>query len=446
MANVLQRALEYVRLLGRGRTNASSTLANSTLYTLNSAYNWVEEAGKVYDNAIVLPGINWKASSVSEARIVVQELQDDGSYKTVANTNPNVRDLLRILRNPNPWYSGRALLRGFQLSWDVNGNAYALIRRNNLGRPAQLIWLPHKSCRPKSDKDNSGGGELITGYEYQPNGGGEWAPLETDQVLHLRYGVDPDEWRKGLSPLGATLREVCTENEASLWLATVLRNNATPSIIVSPKDVPGKEVTPDKLARIKAGLASNTRDRRGEPSVLGAPGDIMIPSWSPQQMDLSKIRSMPIANICAALGFDPMVLGYSTEKQTFSNKAEAIDDAGKRTILPQLADWSEQMSEKLLPLFGIDPAKYRLWFDTSLVTWLSDDTDLRHKRVRDDYVAGLITLNEARQEFGLTDVKGGDSFAQPVGVAAKDLQLRQLRQEVARRSKPGDVPDDAPEG
>ncbi|MFZ4483751.1 MAG: phage portal protein [Chthoniobacterales bacterium] len=442
----MRQALEYMRLLGRGRTSTTGSTLNSSLFTLNSGYDWVAEAGKVYDNAIVLPGINWKASSVGEARLVVQELQADGTYMDVSTKNRDAAEVIRLLRKPNPWYNGRALLRGFQLSWDVNGNAYALIRRNNIGRPVQLIWVPHDSMKARSDKGNADGGELVTGYEYQPNGGGEWIAVDPEQVLALRYGIDPSDWRRGLSPLAATMREICAENEASLWLASVLRNNSTPSMIISPKENTGKEVTPNQLARVKASLMANNRDKRGEPFVLGAPVNVTIPSWSPQQMDLSKIRSMPIANICAALGFDPMVLGFATEKQTFANKGEAIDDAGKRTILPQLADWSEQIGEKLLPMFGLDPARYRLWFDTSAVTWLSDDTDIRHKRVREDYVAGLVTLNEARGEFGLPDVKGGDTFSQPVGVAAKDLQLRQLRQEVARRSSSGKEPDGDTEG
>ena len=62
------------------------------------------------------------------------------------------------------------------------------------------------------------GSAYLTGYEYNPNG----APITYDpaDIVHFRDGMDPDNTRKGLSPLASLLREIFTDDEAVAMTAS----------------------------------------------------------------------------------------------------------------------------------------------------------------------------------------------------------------------------------
>src|SRR5690348_11199991 len=83
-------------------------------------YDYVAEAGPLYDNGVVLPAINWKANAIAEAELIVQERRD-GRWARAAH-----HDVLRAFETPNEYYDGPTLWHAVQLSWDVRGQAFLL--------------------------------------------------------------------------------------------------------------------------------------------------------------------------------------------------------------------------------------------------------------------------------------------------------------------------------
>lgn len=371
---------------------APSSTGVAILHQPNSYVNFDQAAGRRYDNSVVLAAINWKADQITEARLRVEQQQ--GEKWVDAGRGGVFGDVLSIFDEPNPWYGGSTLLRGLLLSWDVSGNAYAIKLDTNGGKPGGLLWYPPSNIRPASDSK----GELVTHYEVRSVQSGAWRRMERSQVVHMRYGLDPENSRVGLSRLAAALREIATENEVASWLYSVLRNKAVPGMLVSPKTIEGR-ATPEQLKSTVSYLREFVRDRRGEPGMLPVPVDVMTPSWSPQELDLAAIRSMPITSICAALGVHPMVLNYESDAATFSNMAEAIDSAGKRTILPMLREWAAAWSAQILPDFGLSRG-FRIAWDLSGVSWLQDEADGLHARVREDFRAGIIDRWRAKEMIG----------------------------------------------
>jgi hypothetical protein len=67
--------------------------------------------------------------------------------------------------------------------------------------------------------------------------------------------------------------------------------------------------------------------------------------------------------------------------------------------------WARHASElgtQYLPLWGMSCDKYRIGWDYSDVAALQENVDTSHARVRADYEAGLIDLDEARVLLGLS--------------------------------------------
>jgi HK97 family phage portal protein len=376
--------------IGRSRSLNSLRLAST-------GFDYAYEAGKIYDNAIVLPAINKKANTISECQLVIQQSTPKGwkEAKSIA-----AAQCLATILQPNEYYGGGSLMRGTVLSWDVRGQSFWIKRRDRMGRLLGFYWIPHHRIQAASERDNADATKLITNYWYQPFGTQQF-DVDPEDVVHFRCGIDPEDPRCGLSPLAAALRDVCTENEASNWLASILRNGGAPSSFVVPKaikDVPAP--TPDQLTKVKQYVNEFVRDKRGEVAALPVPVEIISPVFNPQQMEIGKLREIPTSRICAALGGDPMVFGLPSESKTYSNLAEALDAFGKQTILPMLREWAEQMGRQILPEFGLDPGQYRFYWDTKEVSWLQDETDDLHNRLRENFKVGAYDLFRYRELLG----------------------------------------------
>jgi hypothetical protein len=276
-----------------------------------------------------------------------------------------------------------------------------------------------------------------------------------DDVLMVRNGIDPKDTRCGLSPLYAQLREVSSDNEASNWLASLLRNGAMPSAFLNPKVPPasGQAPTSDQMRGVRDLVNESIRDARGQAVLIPMPMDITPATFNPKDMELGKIRAMPTDRLCAALGGDPMAFGLPSESKTYSNLGEAMDALGNLTILPTLKDWAAQWSEKMLPMFGLDPEIYRYWWDTSDVTWLSDDKYDRDENTRENWMAGGLDLFRFKEEIGETPEKSDkgvnyftmQAAAQPMPEAPKkqglsDWAIKMGAANIARLEKHGRTP------
>ena len=179
----------------------------------------------------------------------------------------------------------------------------------------ELWHVPAWRMRPLWPADGS---EFISHYEYHVNGA--WERREKDDVVHFADRLN-FETRRGTSRLAGVLREVLSDNEAAAYTAHILKNMGVPGVIIGPKD--GQFPIPDPARdRIEAMYTSKfTGTNRGRPLVSSDALDIHQVSFSPEQLALDKMRSVPASRICAALRLHPAVvhLGMDTTSGTLDN-------------------------------------------------------------------------------------------------------------------------------
>lgn len=381
------------------------TMGNFRGWFGGSRYDYTQEAGELWSNSVVSICINRKATMISECKLIIQQY-NSAKDKWEKATGPAVNQALAIFRKPNDYYNFTALVNAMTLSADCRGQYFLYIRRNNAGQPIGFWYLPHTWVQIESNKDNAGGEKLITHYRYQVPGAAQ-VELSVDDVLMVRNGIDPKDTRCGLSPLYAQLREVSSDNEGSNWLASLLRNGATPSTFITPKVPPanGQSATPTQLKEIRNLINESIRDARGQAVMVPYPVDLTPSTFSPKEMGLDLIRAIPTDRICPALGGDPMAFGLPSTSKTYSNLKEALDALGNLTIMPGINDWASQWSEKMLPMFAMDPAVYRYAWDTSDVTWLADETKAQREITWGDWERGIIDLFTAKSEIGVLPEK-----------------------------------------
>ncbi len=370
---------------------------------------WRKQVGDGSSNSAVMAPLMWIMRTFPEAPPIVQRLLEDDQLE------PERRHpMVRLLRRPNQHYSGVVLWMATLASFCTNGNAYWIKVRDLQERVTELWWVPHWTIEPIWTPD---GTDFIHHYEYRPNG--ESVLLHPDEVVHFRFGLDPDNHRKGLSPLASVLREVYTDDEAARFTAALLRNMGVPGILVSPKgdySASDEEVEAAKLYVRRM----FTGDRRGEPLVMAGATEVSAFGFSPEQLNLRDLRRVPEERISAALGVPAVVaqLGAGLDRSTFTNMGEAREMAYESNIIPTQRLLAEDLHYQLLPDFEAEPEDFEVAFDLSKVRVLAEDEQRKAQRWTQMVGGGLATVAEGRRACDLPVATDGsqDVFLRPVNL------------------------------
>lgn len=350
-------------------------------------------------NSIVMAAVGWAARTFPEAPLKVWDRNRDGDSISFNH------DLQLLVETPNPHYAGPLLWMGTIVDFILTGNAYWLKVRSGRG-VVELWWLPSALVEPKWDSADS----YIDWYDYRPKG--ESIRLDQADVVHFRYGLDGDNPRKGKSPLAAVLSEILTDQEATRYTQTILKNLGVPGVVLSPDE--DTYASDDELNDMKDRFMERTTgSHRGEPLILTRKTNISILSFSPEQLGLKDLQRLPEERITAVLGLPAIIagLGAGLDRSTFSNYAEAREAAYDDFITPMQRLLAAEIQTQLLPDFSRNPRLQRVGFDTSEVKILQEDQNKLALRLVTLVEGGLLTPNEARAKIGAApaDDDKGDS-------------------------------------
>lgn len=343
-----------------------------------------------WENSVVMAVIKWVTRVFPESPLIVERLDGD-QYETV-----QAHKLTQLLKRPNEYYSGNLLLNGLLLSLLVDGNAYIVKMRSAAGVVQELWYAPHTAIQPIVKP----GSQFVDYYVY--TAGGQVFNLSPADVIHLRDGIDPNAPYMGLSAIKSVARQVRADSELARYTYAILKNYGVPGLIITPKDA-NSTIDPGEADNIIRKLVKRlTGEGRATPVVIDGAVDIHAPGFSPKDVDVSAMADRLEARICAVMGLHPSVIGLQVglEHSTFSNFAEARSAAYESLIVPLQQLITSELDTQLLDDLG-DPKTERTAFDLSKVKILQEDEDAKAKRVRDDWLAGLITLGEARAAKGL---------------------------------------------
>ena len=364
------------------------------------------------ESSLVMATVNWIARTFPEAPPIISAKANDGAL-----TRSPKHPMVELLRRPNPHYSGSVLWMATLLSWTVDGNAYWIKERNALGGGVVELWYtPHWLIDPKwSMNDNT---TFITHYEYRP--GSVPIKMPVEDVVHMRYGLDPANIRKGLSPLKSLLREIWTDQEAAVFTATLLRNAGVPGLVISPKGDMVVAPSPDEVLETRAYFQERTTgDHRGEPMVMKGPTEVDQFGFNPEQMNLRSIRQIPEERVTAVLGVPAAVVGLGTgleQTKVGATMRELRELAYENNIVPTQRLFAEELATQLLPEFEPDPTAWEFGFDLSGVRVLQEDENSRAERWVKLVAGGLATRAEGREAEGLPILATDNVYLQPLAV------------------------------
>jgi len=376
-----------------------------------------DEVGEGSGSSVLAAPLNWLMRTFPEAPPMVELLKRDDSGDEPKEEWEEVKQhsLTELLRRPNPFYGGRILWMATVLDFAF-GEAFWLKVRNESGKVVQIWWVPRSTMEPKWPND---GKTFISHYEYRPGGAAsQKEDVAVKDVVHFRFGIDPDNTRRGLSPLGALWRDIATDDQAANFTASILRNLGIIGLIISPKEKAGGARKEDVQA-VKEYLKKHfTGDKRGEPLALGSPTDVNLLQYNLQGFDVSPIRDVSEERVCAALGIPAAVVGFGTglhQTKVGATMKEMRQLAWTGCVIPLQEIIADECDRSLIPEFEKGDS-HRLRFDASKLRALWEDDNEKHDRIRKDVMAGIIKVKQAQQLLGYTIDEERDVYLQPVNL------------------------------
>lgn len=377
-----------------------------------SSYDVVSEAGDLRMNGAVAICLGWIAQNFPEPELQVVRGWRDGVPEPVFG-----HLLTELIRAPNPHYDGDALLAATAAEYAAHGNAYWVKCRDAAGVVRELWWVPNWMIRPCWPADGSA---FISHYVYRVDG--REVALPPRDVVHFRFGVDPLNPRVGISPLRPVLREVVSDNQASIYTAALLRNMGIPSVLITGADG-ASQLTRDDKEALEMQLAALFRgEGAGRALIPDARLRVEKLTLTPDELALEKITMRPEARICGALRLPAQVVGLSVGERTrtFRNYETARRAAYEDCLMPLWRRVAATLDRFLLPELG-DPRREKTVWDTTRIAALREDATETYRRNSLAVAGGWMKVSEARARAGLSEDPGQDIY---------------LRHQTGRRDKP----------
>jgi HK97 family phage portal protein len=405
-----------------------------------------------YNSSVVMACINAITAGLKQAPIRVYRMSADGTKVYL----PQHR-LAKLLRRPNPFYSWSKLLGALSISFNLKGNAYIFKEKadNGLGATRALYYIPHFMIVPKRPLDGS---QYLSHYEYSVDG--KMYRLRPDQVIHLKYDIDPYNTLMGRDPLHPVLSTIFADEEADKFTSALLRNTAIPGVTIIPET--GVNVKPADAEALKENFRRKFGgDNRGEPLVLGFAGKVEQMGFNPEQLQMKEARRLPEERVAAQYRVAPVFagLGAGLDRSTYSNYEQAERHSYETGIVPIWDEWGDDFTTAFSPEFFTSDESYGVEFDYSKVKALNESQDSVVTRAVKLYQVDGIDRAELREITGYVVDEGRDrgvyyssTRPRPVAIGApppngdtprKSLKERIVAATLALKSAPPDNLDRA---
>lgn len=328
------------------------------------------------------------ANDIGKLRQRLMKLDENGIWKET--TSPSFSP---VLKKPNSYQNHVQFKQWWQTSKLINGNAYALKRRDQRGVVIGLYILDPCRVLPLVTDDGSVYYQLSND---NLNRVGDGVTVPASEIIHDRMNClfHP---LVGVSPLYAAAQAACQSLKMQNDSATFFANGARPGGILS---APGA-ISDETAARLKAHWDANyTGQNAGKVAVVG--DDLKF-----QQMKMSATDSQLIEQfkltaemVCTAFHVPPSKVGVTTAAT--GTTAAQENQKYYSDCLQSLIEEYEACLDDGLSLssgYGVDVDETGL---------LRMDEATTVNTLSAGVKGSILTTNEARKRLNLPPVAGGD--------------------------------------
>ncbi|MCM3444373.1 phage portal protein [Metabacillus halosaccharovorans] len=364
-------------------TKGKNTPKTTTRFELindvgNGFYDW---SGNLYQNDIVRACIRPKAKATGKL-IAKHILQNGNEFKV--NPNVNIRFLLE---EPNPLMTGQMFQEKMAVQLELNNNAFAYIKRNELGIPTEIYPIP---CTTVDVLEGSLGDVYLKFYFRN----GKQMTVPYADIIHLRKDFNNNDFF-GDSPASALSSLMEIVNTTDQGIVKAIKNSSVIkwilkfSAVLKPEDRQ-KQVTEFvnnymSIDNVNGGAAAS--DPRYDLEQVKP--ESYVPNAEQMKETVQRIYSF-----------------FNTNEKIIQSKYN--EDEWEAYFESEIEPLAKQLSgEYTRKLFTRRERGFgnKIIFEASSLQYASKKTKLEFVQMVD---RGSMTPNEWRDMFNMAPIEGGD--------------------------------------
>lgn len=336
------------------------------------------------------------------------------TFRRMHNGRPGeLRGTRALAPLERPWPGGTTgdLLARMEQDASLAGNAFvAKVAGTDRLRRLRPDWVTIVSASKSSPE--VGGNALdaeVIGYFYCPPGSDKETLLLPSEVAHYAPLPDPEcNWR-GMSWLTPVLREVSSDNAATLHKKKFFENGASPGLIVTFD----KTVKPEVIQRLVATMEYNHQGSENayRTLFLGGGADVTPLTRDLQQLDFKNTQGAGETRLAAAAGVPAAIVGFSEGLSGSSLNAGNYGQARRRLADGTMRPLWRNVAASLATLVDVPP-NAELWVDDRDIAFLRED---KKDAAEIFEIEARVVANLVREGFTDESVKAS--------VAAQDVGL-----------------------
>ena len=379
-----------------------------------------------------LGGITWNGISSLRNSDVFTAI--DIISKDIASTSIQFNDkdsyldddkkILKLLnRRPNPYLDAWHFKYIIVANMLLNGNSYVEIVRDDKGQPIELYHMQNSAVSIEQIDDK-------IKYNYIDERDGH-VRFDTDDVLHFRmFSMDGFN---GYSPLFALANEIGISMGSKKFLDEFFKNGGTSTAILKYED---GRYSDEELAIIRQNFENSQLKNNNGLVMLDDTmtfDRLKVPTEVLNFLNSYKFSTQQVAK---AFGLPLSKLGIETVNTS-------LKDSGieyyRSTLYPIFSMMNAEIEEKLFA-----QAPYEVTLDYDVTRLIDSDPKVKLERVTQLFTKKIITLDEARAQFGFKPVENGsEPLADLNTIFLKDLSAYQdskVQKNIDSLNKGGDEP------
>lgn len=353
--------------------------------------------------ATVWSAIERRANIIASLPLFTYWVKQNGE-KTLARNIP----LYGMLHDsPNARMTSTEFWRAMMMNYDLRGNAYARIDRNDSGE-AYALW-PMPADQVEVAVTDTGA------MVYQYTIGNDVAILSADNVLHLKNLGNGTIGLKKLEYMRASMDEM---GKAQATATRTFGTGGKPTGVL----MVDKVLTPEHRAALRNNFAGLAEGNMSRLMVLEASMKYQQLSISPEDQQLLESRKFGVEEIARWFDVPPVLLHHANVTTWGSGIEQIIDGWYKLSVRPILVAIEQAITKRVLT--SAQRARYSVEFslDALLRGNAAQRADLYSKLVQN----GIATRAECRQLENLPPMDGTDQLTAQINLAPLHM-LGQVR-------------------
>ncbi len=354
-------------------------------------------------NSVAFRCISQIATSVADIPVIIEiddnEVEDGQLYD--------------LIRRPNPGQSYKSFMHAAVTHRLISGNTYihgnivadrkSAVRELTLMRPDRVTIQTNDWYIPKCYVYAIN--NKVIRYDIDPE-------TLLSEVLQIKT-INPTDDLYGLSPIAVAAMSIDQHNQSSEWNKNLLQNSATPRGVLSMKD--RNDNAPPLTREQREDITNSINEKfsgarnAGRIPVVGFDMQWQSMGMSPTDMDWINGRATSARDICLAFGYPAQLLGMP-EGSTFNNVDSAKLSLYEDTVVPLAQSILDELSYWLSKQYQ---QNIELCIDIDKIPALQPRRETARTSARNDVLAGIITVNEARDEMDYEPMPGGYELMTP---------------------------------